>query len=254
MSEPPHCSVVSSFIARQAIIGVAGILFLVYTYLRVRLGYERRNLATFVADVSKQGGQQAFGGVLMVVLGVLLAEGGLDSLAWYGAEYPFEIVLTTMATSWLRTGSERFFLWLQRRTSWACLEPFNHFGQYGPTPGSFLCSWYWAQMFQAVLIIGVFARLFSVLCIVLSLAVMPEWCSPVLLVGRAWFYSGLTCAQRTVLTLYVMPVLGDAVQFVIIDHIQKFRSQADQGYASDEQSLVGVQVSSSQSSPGRLIL
>jgi hypothetical protein len=57
-----------------------------------------------------------------------------------------------------------------------------------------------------------------------------------------------------VLTLYVMPVLGDAVQFVIIDHIQKFRSQADQGYASDEQSLVGVQVSSSQSSPGRLIL
>ena len=48
-----------------------------------------------------------------------------------------------------------------------------------------------------------------------------------LLVAQGWFYSGLSCNSRTVLTLYVVPVLGDAVQFIIIDQIQKFRNRAD---------------------------
>ena len=39
------------------------------------------------------------GGVLMVGMGLMLAkESGLDALAWYGAQYPFEIVLTTVFT------------------------------------------------------------------------------------------------------------------------------------------------------------
>ena len=180
-----------------------------------------------------------FGGVLMVVLGVLLAEGGLDALAWYGAEYPFEIVLTTVFTSWLRTWSERYFAWLQQRTGWESLTPFNKFGQYGPQPGTFRWSWYWAQMVQAVLIIGVCARIISVLLIVVSLSVLPEWGSPVLLVAKAWYYSGLSCSERTMATLYVVPVLGDAVQFIIIDQIQKFRRSpgADDGAAHVESTM-----------------
>ena len=51
----------------------------------------------------------------------------------------------------------------------------------------------------------------------------PRSFSPVLAVAKAWYYSGLSCEARTALTLYVMPVLGDAVQFIIIDQIQKFR-------------------------------
>ena len=47
--------------------------------------------------------------------------------------------------------------------------------------------------------------------------------SPVLLVAKGWYASGLTCGQRTIATLYVMPVIGDAVQFIIIDQIQKFK-------------------------------
>ena len=39
------------------------------------------------------------GGALMVGMGLMLAkESGLDALAWYGAQYPFEIVLTTVFT------------------------------------------------------------------------------------------------------------------------------------------------------------
>ena len=37
------CDLVSSFVARQAIILAAGLLFLLYTYIRVRLGHERRD-------------------------------------------------------------------------------------------------------------------------------------------------------------------------------------------------------------------
>ena len=67
--------------------------------IRVKLQYERRNLKTFCADCSKQAGQQMIGGVLMVGMGLMLAkESGLDALAWYGAQYPFEIVLTTVFT------------------------------------------------------------------------------------------------------------------------------------------------------------
>ena len=171
----PNCDLVAGFVARQMIILVAGLMFLLYTWVRVKQGVERRDLRTFVADVSKQAGQQAFGGVLMVVVGVFLAEGSLDPLAWYGAEYPFEIVLTTLATSWLRKGSERVFQIWHEQTRWSCLEPYTRFGQYGPAPGVFLLSWYAAQMVQAVLIIGVTARLFSVACIVGSLSVLPEW-------------------------------------------------------------------------------
>ena len=51
-----------NFIARQGIIFLAGILFLVWTAVRVRLGYEKRNIRTFAADCSKQAGQQMLGG------------------------------------------------------------------------------------------------------------------------------------------------------------------------------------------------
>jgi len=230
-----HCDLVSSFVARQSIILIAGIAFLLYTYARVRCGYEKRDLATFCADVSKQGGQQMIGGALMALTAVMLEGGelGLDALAWYGAEYPFEIVLTTTFTSWLRNGCDGLFGWLHRKTQWPCVVPFVNFGMYGPTPGTFYCSWYAAQMVQAVLIIGLGARISSVLFIVGSLEVLPEEYSPVLLVGKGWFYSGLTCAQRTVATLYVMPVVGDAIQFIIIDSIQKYKGRAGQPLASE---------------------
>jgi hypothetical protein len=222
------CELLASFVTRQSIIAIAGVAFLIYTYVRRKCGKEKRDLRTFAADVSKQGGQQMFGGVLMAATAVLLEESGrgLDPLAWYGAEYPFEVVLTTVFTSWLRRANDGFFSWLQRQTGAKCLEPFVNFGKYAPSEGDFRCSWYWAQMLQAVLIIGVGARIISVLAIVASLNYLPEAYSPVLQLGRAWYDSGMTCSARTVATLYVMPVVGDTIQFVIIDSIQKFRAHS----------------------------
>ena len=84
--EGPHRTLVASFVTRQLIILIAALLFVLYTYVQIRRGVEKRSLRTLVADASKQAGQQAFGGAMMVMLGVFLAEGGYDSLAWYGAE------------------------------------------------------------------------------------------------------------------------------------------------------------------------
>ena len=86
MGEPIKCTLVASFAARQAIIMAAVLLFVLYTWIQIRRGVEKRSLTTLVADASKQAGQQAFGGAMMVVLGVLLAHQKYDSLAWYAAE------------------------------------------------------------------------------------------------------------------------------------------------------------------------
>ena len=225
-TQPERCSLVSSFVARQAVIFVAGCLFLLYMWVQVRRGSEARDLRTIVADISKQGGQQAFGGLVMVLLGVFLAHDSLDSLAWYGAEYPFEVVLTTYFTSKLRVWVEDGFSRWYARRGHAWLEPYTVCGRYGPTPGEFRCDWYGAQLVQAVLLIGIPARVGSVLVILASLALpgLREF-SPVLLLGRLWYDSGLSCAQRTIGALYMMPVLGDAVQFIVIDRIQRYKKK-----------------------------
>ena len=62
-------------------------LFLLYTYVRLRLGLERRDFPTFVGNISIVGGQMVLGGLLLMFLGVYLGERGLDPLAWYGGDH-----------------------------------------------------------------------------------------------------------------------------------------------------------------------
>jgi len=145
------CPVIKSFLARQSILLLAGLIFLGVTAWRVHRGYEQRDARTFVADVSKQGGQQAIGGVLMVILGHRLSETGYSPLAWYGALYPFEIVLTTVFTGMLRRMNESYAARLARkRPSWKFVQPLARVGQYGPGgKGDWRWSWYRAQLLQA---------------------------------------------------------------------------------------------------------
>ena len=250
MDDEPRepCTLVKNFIARQGIILIAGIIFLTWTAIRVKLRYERRNLKTFAADCSKQAGQQMMGGVMMVGLGVMLAkESGFDSLAWcspsqpaarnaphslrppaalrpthrYGAQYPFEIVMTTVFTGVFKRWVEIAAVRLGRRTRWKWLVPFKFFGQYGPKPHEFRCRWYLAQLVQAVFLIGLPARLCA-LCIIWVSLSLPDSASPVHALASAWYRSGLSCETQTAFILYAIPLTGDAVQFVIIDRLQAF--------------------------------
>lgn len=224
MASRDGCQLVASFLARQGVVALAGLLFLAYTAVRVRYGLERRDLRTFAADCTKQAGQQALGGTLMLLMGLRLAEDGLDALAWYGAEYPFEIVLTTYATGVCRRRVEQLARWLSVDPAgprWGWAAPMALFGQYGAAPGDWSWRWYGLQLAQAVLLIGLPARLFSLGLIWVSL-MLPEAVSPVGAVARLWYGSGLSCAQQAALILYVAPLVGDALQFVIIDGMQRF--------------------------------
>jgi len=214
---------VSSFIKRQCVVLIAALMFLTFTFVRTRLGHDTRDPRTLAADISKQGLQQGFGGLLMAAVGVGLARHSYDALAWYGAEYPFEIVLTTCFTRVLRFASER----LARRMHDPATRPpgdvwlpMLHMGTYGPSEREFKLRWYAVQMLQAVLLIGVPARLLSVGIILMSM-LLPSAISPVHGLASAWFHSGLNCHVRTAFTLYAIPLFGDVVQFVLIDFIQK---------------------------------
>ena len=67
------------------------------------------------------------------------------------------------------------------------------------------------------------ASLISLAIILCSLRFLPSTGNPILLLGNAWFNSGLSCFQRTVAILYLVPAIGDAAQFIVVDFVQKFK-------------------------------
>lgn len=213
------CELVKTFASRQGVLVLAGLLFLAYTYARVRTGRETRDFFTFCADVSKQGVQQMFGGVLMAALGILLASHSTqDALSWYAAEYPFEIVLTTTLTGPLKRCSTR----CAPNAFPMGAEAFRNFGCYRDSFGTFRWDWYRWQLFQAVFLIGVPARLMSVATI-LGVVHMGD-ANPISSIARLWDASPLDCFERSLIILYITPVVGDVIQFIVIDAIQKFAS------------------------------
>ena len=211
------CDLIKTFISRQGVILMAASLFLLFTYVRVRRGIETRDFLTFCADSSKQAAQQMFGGALMALLGVVLAQhSSNDALSWYAAEYPFEIVITTAMTWPLKKLSMRW-------ASCACLAggktAMEQFGCYRDSLGTFRVDWYFWQLFQALFMIGIPARLVSA-AFILCVASLHN--NPLSYIAQMWDESGLTCFQKTVMILYVTPVIGDALQFIIVDTVQKF--------------------------------
>jgi hypothetical protein len=195
---PDSCPVVKSFLARLGILATAGLIFVAFIGWRMRRGHETRSHRVFIADVSKQGGQQAMGGVMMVVLGTRLSESASSPLAWYGALFPFEIVLTTSFTWTFRRLTEAYASQLaQSHSAWHLLQPLAHVGQYGPAgKGDWRWSWYLAQLLQATLLIGFPARLCALSVIAFSLWLLPTSLSPCAGLARFYYYSGLTCDQQ----------------------------------------------------------
>ena len=102
-----HCRLGASFALRMLIVIIAGAIFLLYTYVRRKLGLERRSFRTFAADTVKVGAQLVLGGVCLALMGGWLSHKGLDSLSWYGAEYPFEVVMSTYLTKVMKDVTTR---------------------------------------------------------------------------------------------------------------------------------------------------
>ena len=136
---------------------------------------------------------------------------------------------------------------LRAALGWPWLEPYAAVGVYGAQSGQFSWSWYLHQLVQAIVLIGFPARVVALSIIMLSIATLPQAVNPVrcrtaqrmatrlrrliaarlrvtqvLLIARGWFYSGLRCDQQRIAILYLLPLTGDAIQFIIIDKLQAF--------------------------------
>lgn len=205
-----HCPLVSEFLKRFLFLSIAVLLFLAYTWARWRFGFEQRDWPTFAADATKNGLHQALGAFLALAIGVRLGTTQYDPLAWYGATYPFDVVLSTfLAAMWRR---------------WT-MSVLPSYGKYGEAAGEFRCGLFIPQLVQSVFLISLPARLMSLGSLALSLLLLPPLVSPVAAVARAWFYSGLECGPRGLLVLYAIPLVGDALGFIIIDGVQRFRER-----------------------------
>lgn len=210
---------VRGFIVRQGVIFTAGCLFLLFSAVRIKTGRDPRDLRTFVSDVSKQSCQQLLGGTMMMFLGLELAKRGASPLAWYGAEYPFEVILTTAGTGFFKFWSEQGAKWGLRTRGWKWAEPYTVFGQYGPNPGDWTWSWYWAQLAQAIFLIAVPSRVIAIALIYYSVE-LPAAINPMRALAYLWFDSGFPCATQQLAILYLVPLLGDVLQFIAIDRLQ----------------------------------
>ena len=135
----------------------------------------------------------------MVLLGMHLAKGGGDALAWYGAQYPFEIVLTTIFTGLLRrrSGAAGGCSGGGPTGGGSCRSRSS--ASTGRAPATSRAGGTGLQMLQAVVLIGAVARLAALGLVVLSLNVLPAVASPVALIAEARYHSALSCNQRTAL-------------------------------------------------------
>jgi hypothetical protein len=218
------CALVAGFLLRQGVLALAGLIFWGVTFSRMRRGLDTRDFTTFAADCSKQAAQQMCGGAMMAVLGVVLAHNvGLDPLSWYASEYPFEIVATTVATKLFLLLTERVAV--QRSTEdspslfWYRVK---RIGQYNHTPGVFCWATYWVQLFHAIFLVGIPARL----CAISSILVLLQLpANPVRGLANFWYELSWSCESKSIVILYAIPVLGDAVQFLIVDAVQRARSK-----------------------------
>lgn len=210
------CPLMWSFMARQGIIIGGGICFISYVYVRIKIGKDKRTFKIFAADVSKQVFQQMIGGAMMAAFGVTMSTHGYDSLSWYGAEFPFEIIFATSFThifkksteNWAKRQSKPFFLAMQQ-----C-------GKYGTTAKDFQWNVYFAQLTQAVIFVGLPARIISIL--IMSIIVnIPN--NPLSWIASMYFRWDAMCFIKDIVILYVNPFIGNTIQFIVVDWIQKLK-------------------------------
>ncbi len=214
------CPLMRSFMARQGILIGGGICFISYVYVRIRVGKDKRTFKIFAADVSKQVFQQMIGGSMMAVFGVTMFTHGYDSLSWYGAEFPFEIIFTTYFThifkklteNWAKRKSKPFFLAMRQS------------GKYGTTAEDFEWNIYFAQLAQAVIFVGLPARILSML-IMSSIVNIPN--NPLSWIASMYFRWDTICFIKEIFILYVNPFVGDTIQFIVVDWIQRLKLNND---------------------------
>jgi len=93
-------------------------------------------------------------------------------------------------------------------------------GKYGSFPNEFRFELYVPQLVQAVFFVGVPARVVTISFMML-IVFIPH--NPLAWIAYMYYNWNVPCFTKDVVILYMMPLVGDTIHFVLVDMIQKLR-------------------------------
>jgi len=222
-ADGPHCELLKTFLTRFGVLALGAMGYVLYTLLRMRLGYDLRNFPEFAAMFFNLASHQAVGGVLLLIYS--LEQSSLDGLSWYSATFDFEFVFTMFYIKFVKSTAAPLFLgWYYQ-----CSGHKLFLGQVGDAEVKFRCDFFAMQWLVSVLVVGVSARAAS-MGTISFLQHLPEN----IVFDAATFYYNLplSCAAKAVLVMYIKPGIVDCATFAISDMLlsSKKASRDEDGY------------------------
>lgn len=209
-----RCSLVRTFFTRAGVLALGALLYVVYTYVRMRLRYDKRNFFEVVAMFLNLCAHQFVGGVLLLLYS--MQQEGLDPIAWYSASFDFEFAFTMLYIHLVRThAAPQVFAACREFTGGAILV----LGQVGDSEAPFKWRFFYLQAFVSVGVVGVSARVLSICTIALIQLEHLPWAhaNPVQRLAAFYAYLPLSCAGEALMALYIKPALIDALTFTLSD-------------------------------------
>ena len=208
---PQTCNAVSSFLARTTVILAAVACYVTYSKWMIDTGRDRRTYVEFACIFSLLCFQQGPGFVINILFSFFhdsVHEMGYDPLAWYGVNFQVETVCTMLYMYLIKSWTSEMFFAHVSHGKVATLT----LGQYHDEHGTFQISYFWLQ-FVYVEMAGLAARLFSLVTLTLLNVYTPLTAA----LASLFFYWDVDCGTYEFFLLYVIPVVFDALTFLVSD-------------------------------------
>mmetsp|Transcript_14785 Transcript_14785/g.29717 ORF Transcript_14785/g.29717 Transcript_14785/m.29717 type:complete len:250 (-) Transcript_14785:310-1059(-) len=206
--EPPSCELLKTFLTRFGVLFLGAMCYVLYTLIRMRLGYDQRNFPEFAAMFINLASHQAVGGVLLLLYS--LEQNDLDGLSWYSSTFDFEFVFTMFYIKFVKSCAAPVCLgWYYK-----CSGNKLFLGQVGDGEVKFRCDFFVVQWLVSVCVVGVGARLSS-MSTISALQHLPE--NIIYDLASFYWHLDLPCSAKAVFVMYIKPGLVDALTFAISD-------------------------------------
>lgn len=204
------CELLKTFFTRLGVLFLAAIAYVVYTWFRMYMRWDKRSFGEFGAMFFNLGAHQAVGGLLLLVYS--MKQPGLDALVWYAATFDFEFVFTMCYIKAVKQALVPVCFDVYKRKTGKLL----YLGQVGDVGVPFQWHLFFVQFIVSVCFVGVVARLLSLLTISL---LQQDFLPFDVVHGLASFYYSLplTCDEKALGALYIKPALLDALTFTLSD-------------------------------------
>ena len=205
------CDLVKTFFTRVGVLAVGAGLYVSYTLIRMRLGYDKRPFLEFLAMLFNLSAHQFVGGMLLLLYSAF--QTGLEPLAWYSATFDFEFAFTMVYIKLVKSMLAPLVLDMYRRRSGVQL----FLGQVGDADCKFRWEYFWIQFVTSVCVVGVASRVMSIGTIsVLQKDYIVSF-NAIRALAAFYAYLPLTCFGEALLTLYIKPTIVDALTFALSD-------------------------------------